>query len=261
MVRPVLSPAERDLKRLTEVNGSAVSAVVADVADHETRLVSAEGSISNHSTRLGTVEALAASNASVNTTQSTSISSLNSRMNAVELKPGVLNCTSTTRPSHVGGQLIYEIDTDDVRMSNGISWVWVANLGEPREWAAWSPTYTNLTVGDGTVLARYRVDGRTMHFTFDFLLGSTSAVGTNPQVNMPSGWECVSDARHVFAALAYDSSTTQYHNGVCYSGGSGSTSLSVRFGFAGSTVSASSPFTWTSGDRLRFSGSLEVQPS
>lgn len=266
MVRPVLSPAERDLKRLTEVNGSAVSAVVADVADHETRLVSAEGSISNHSTRLGTVEALAAVNATVNTNQTTSISSLNGRMNAVELKPGVLNCTSTTRPSHTGGQLIYEIDTDDVRMSNGVSWVWVANLAEPREWTAWSPTFTGITAGNGTVSARYRIDGRTLYWHYQIVLGSTSAVGTNPKLSTPSGWKVYNAGNTVQTyalgkAFAYDSSAGTFLEGGCYGSDSTDDVLTTRIIFGSTTVNAAAPFTWASGDILVVSGTCEVEPA
>lgn len=266
MVRPVLSPAERDLKQLIEANGSAVSAVEADVADHETRLVSAEGSISNHSTRLGTVETLAAANASANTTQSSLISTLDGRVDDIELKPGVFNCLSTTRPSHSGGQLIYELDTDDVRMSNGVSWVWVANLAEPREWTAWSPTFTGITVGDGTVLARYRIDGRTLHWHYQLVLGSTSAVGTNPKLSTPSGWKVYNAGNTVQTyalgkAFAYDSSAGTFFEGGCYGSDSTDNVLTTRIIFGSTTVTAAAPFTWASGDILVVSGTCEVEPS
>lgn len=35
---------------------------------------------------------------------------------------GVITCTSTTRPSHVEGRVIYETDTDKLKTSNGSAW-------------------------------------------------------------------------------------------------------------------------------------------
>jgi hypothetical protein len=52
-------------------------------------------------------------------------------------------------------------------------------------WTDWSPSYANLTVGDGTVVARYTQIGKTIVADFTFTLGSTSAVGTGPTVSLP----------------------------------------------------------------------------
>src|SRR5678815_1966659 len=45
-------------------------------------------------------------------------------------------------------------------------------------WSTWSPTTANLTLGNGTITARYRMSGKTGDFFFSFVLGSTSAIGT-----------------------------------------------------------------------------------
>ncbi len=52
-------------------------------------------------------------------------------------------------------------------------------------WQDWSPSYANLTIGNGTVTARYTQIGTTIHARFHFVLGSTSAVATNPVVGLP----------------------------------------------------------------------------
>lgn len=54
-------------------------------------------------------------------------------------------------------------------------------------WTAWTPTLTNMTLGNGTVTALYRRLGKTMDFRFRFILGSTSAVGTSPTFSLPAG--------------------------------------------------------------------------
>jgi hypothetical protein len=53
-------------------------------------------------------------------------------------------------------------------------------------WTTWTPTLTNLTQGNGTVLARYHQIGKTVRYRFRFVLGSTSAVGAAPvQITLP----------------------------------------------------------------------------
>lgn len=52
-------------------------------------------------------------------------------------------------------------------------------------WSNWTPTYANLTIGNGTVVARYFQVGKLVTARFDFTLGSTSAVGTTPSISTP----------------------------------------------------------------------------
>jgi hypothetical protein len=47
----------------------------------------------------------------------------------------------------------------------------------------WTPTYTNITVGNGTVIARYADFGNFVWAYFHFTLGSTSSIGTNATLN------------------------------------------------------------------------------
>lgn len=52
-------------------------------------------------------------------------------------------------------------------------------------WSTWSPTWANFTVGNGTVTARYKQIGKTVHVYLKFVAGSTSAFGTNPTFTLP----------------------------------------------------------------------------
>jgi hypothetical protein len=47
-------------------------------------------------------------------------------------------------------------------------------------WTAFTPSWTNLTVGNGTQIARYRKVGKTVDVYVNFTLGSTSSVGSSP---------------------------------------------------------------------------------
>ena len=132
---------------------------------------------------------------------------------------------------------------------------------DTQSWTSWSPTLVNGTVGNGTVTARYRILGGTMTFHIQWVLGSTSTVGTNPKFLTPSAWR-LHDATQLYVvspAMAYDSSAATFYSGVAGAFDSTDNVLSTRLIFGSSTVSATSPFTWASGDILAFSGSVEVE--
>src|SRR5687768_6393896 len=52
-------------------------------------------------------------------------------------------------------------------------------------WTAWSPSYTSITVGNGTVVAVYQQINKTVRWRFKFTLGSTSAIGAGPRLTLP----------------------------------------------------------------------------
>jgi hypothetical protein len=54
-------------------------------------------------------------------------------------------------------------------------------------WTAYTPTLTAVTVGNGTLTAKYLKLGKTLHIMINFTLGSTSAVGSQPQFSLPAG--------------------------------------------------------------------------
>lgn len=51
--------------------------------------------------------------------------------------------------------------------------------------AAWTPTYTNITEGNGSTVARYIQVGSLVHCYYGMTLGSTSTIGTNPRISPP----------------------------------------------------------------------------
>lgn len=95
----------------------------------------------------------------------------------------------------VAGLLRASTDTDDVRagaigfddtndeLEVGLGAA-VASIGLGA-WRTYSPTYVNVTVGNGTVVARYVRSGKFVAVHWELVLGSTSAIGTDPQVSVP----------------------------------------------------------------------------
>lgn len=131
--------------------------------------------------------------------------------------------------------------------------------GAALEWSTWSPSYSNLTIGNGTVDARYIRIGDTVHASFDFVLGSTSSVGTNAGISLPVTAE--NGAMAVGQCRLTDSGTASYGGFVNLNGTtqmlpqvmvtSGSYSRNVN-------LTPTVPFTWTTNDAIRLSITYEA---
>lgn len=62
----------------------------------------------------------------------------------------------------------------------------VAGTGSGWAWSAWTPTWTNLTVGNGTYsYSKYIQMGKAVFARLALVLGSTSVIGTNPAFTLP----------------------------------------------------------------------------
>lgn len=117
-------------------------------------------------------------------------------------------------------------------------------------WATWSPTYASLTIGNGTVVAKYGFFGRTVFLQWNFVLGSTSSVGSAPTVSLPVATAAGGTALLVGETAYYDTSAT-----TVYSGQTNGASPFTLFTWTVSganivrgSVSSTSPFTWATGD-------------
>lgn len=127
-------------------------------------------------------------------------------------------------------------------------------------WTTWTPTLSNLTLGNGTVVARYKLIGKTLHYHFRFTLGSTSAVGTGPAFTLPftphSSYVAFTD--NVGDGMLRDNSASQYRAGGWLTTTSGTTVQIFHSSTTTVTVTATVPFTWAVGDSLVCSGSIEL---
>jgi hypothetical protein len=95
-----------------------------------------------------------------------------SDVNTFLMQQAVITVTSTTRPtSPTTGMTIYETDTDLYRTWSGTAWRrLIANT------VTYTPT-TNITLGDGTLDARYTQLGDFYVVQFDLTWGSTTSFG------------------------------------------------------------------------------------
>ena len=119
-------------------------------------------------------------------------------------------------------------------------------------WVTWVPTPTNLTVGNGTLTAKYLELGHLVAVSVMFTLGSSSAVGTSPSLTLP----VTATTRGVWQAQYSDTGTAYYIGraealtGSLYFYRSFVTGADLQI----TAITASIPFTWTTGDIITIGG-------
>lgn len=127
----------------------------------------------------------------------------------------------------------------------------------PGVWTTWAPSWTNLTVGNGTLdFAKYMRIGNTIFIRVKFTFGSSSAMAGNPNFTLPVNTSA--DYSHslveTFAGMVSLRDASAGDTFVAVPVWQSSSTCSMRFiGGANSfqtAISSTAPFTWTTSDYL-----------
>jgi hypothetical protein len=120
-------------------------------------------------------------------------------------------------------------------------------------WTPYTPTWSNLTVGNGTVVAKYIQYGKLVFVEVTFSLGSTSSVSSAPTMSLP-----VAASSYVYldaVPVHYYDNTGLRHYGHLV--GNSSTTVGLLASTAAGAyvtavvVDSTTPFTWAVSDRIR----------
>lgn len=140
------------------------------------------------------------------------------------------------------------------------------SAGVQGEWIDWTPTWTGLTVGNGSAVARYIRYGKTFQFRVSFVAGSTSAftasfsfsLPATPRSDYATGVDVLGSALLSRSTAASRTVATGYLGGGSTVGlvvdGHDATNGYTTSRIVGSTV----PWTWSAGDTFGVSGSYEA---
>jgi hypothetical protein len=126
-------------------------------------------------------------------------------------------------------------------------------------WQAYTPSTTGLTIGNGTMEARYCRIGNTIHTVINFSLGSTSAITGDVTFGQPvnaaytSSGSCWLDDIGPFVVYA---GVCMIVNGAFYAR---AINTGVAYGLS-TALSSTIPFTWATSDVIRLQATYEVAP-
>ena len=155
------------------------------------------------------------------------------------------------------GIAVSAITPEKLLIGTGTSW----------PWRSWTPSWTNVTVGNGTVVAAYSQTGKTVNFHLRFTLGSTSSISGSitfsPPVAPLAELYLAATEGYVFGNVKFlDAATAAYLGYLQF--GTGSTNISIlalntaaSYGQQ-STTSSTIPFTFGTSDIIVCTGSYEA---
>lgn len=127
--------------------------------------------------------------------------------------------------------------------------------GSTWSWTDYTPTFTNFTLGNGTITyAKYKQLGKTVHVSLLVTMGTTSAMGTQPIFTLPvnAASYYVPDKSYVGNGNTIDTGTADYPALVSIKSSTTAVlfiSLTTTTHAQTANITASTPFTWTTGDR------------
>lgn len=138
-------------------------------------------------------------------------------------------------------------------LSNPIFPTYTNPTGFNGAWQSWTPTFTNLTVGDGTLTAKYTKVGKTVRGFVNLIFGSTTSISSSVSLTTPSTMANNLTWMPMGLVRMVDEGTDTYAGAVSVLT---ATTMLVQVNTANATysdyntISGSVPFTWTTSDRL-----------
>ena len=129
-------------------------------------------------------------------------------------------------------------------------------------WQSWTPTWTNLTIGNATVLAKYIQIGKTVFFRVQVTLGSSSVMGTAPDFTLPVTASAYNVRTKVCDVHIEDNGASNYR-------AQGTLLTTTTIGLVivtaatyispfGQNITSTNPFPWTTGDYFLMQGFYEA---
>jgi hypothetical protein len=126
-------------------------------------------------------------------------------------------------------------------------------------WQVWTPTWTNLSVGNGSVIARYAQVGKLVFYNISLTFGTTTSISGGVSVNYPVNATAASMITGTGVVL--DSSASKFFQVLTFLVSTSSQTFLVDYGAADGSlagITASAPFVWTTSDGIFVSGLYEA---
>ena len=166
----------------------------------------------------------------------------------VDAKGDLIAATAADTVSRLAVGTNGQVLTADSAEATGMKWATAASGAFT--FAAYTPTYTNLTVGNGTVTARYGQSGKFVFVDYKLVFGSTTSLTSAITFSLP-----VTALATVDQGSAYilDAATAEFISQVRLES---TTTVKViatqNASNIATQINSTFPMTWTTNDEIRF---------
>jgi hypothetical protein len=169
----------------------------------------------------------------------------------VDAKGDIIAATAADSVTRLAVGTNDQVLTADSTAATGLAYKSAATL---YPWTSWTPTYTNLTIGNGTATARYQQIGKTINVYWKLVWGSTTSLTAYPLISFPAtasygnfitGTSELIDTSAGIAILGgvyQEPGKTQFQPSFSTS----NTTYTTNAFITGNTL----PFTWTTSDEM-----------
>jgi len=168
-----------------------------------------------------------------------------------DAKGDLLTATANDTPARLAVGANDTMLVGDSTAGTGLSYKSATTL---YPWTAYTTTTSGITVGNGTLQARYAQIGKTVFVEIFFTLGSTSAVTGTPQFTLPATAKVSSYTFMNGTVSLGDYGAATYVGLAGNPTGSGiyiaAFNTSGTTGVEAASISATVPFTWTTNDYI-----------
>jgi hypothetical protein len=169
----------------------------------------------------------------------------------VDAKGDLIAASAADTPARLAVGANNTVLVADSATATGLKWAGA--------WTAYTPTLTNITLGNGGLSGRYSVIGKTVNFEIELTLGSTSVVSSYLQMTLPVN----ASARGSFQTMMYDDSAATWYEGYFRHQSNNSEmylyAILTNGAYASYYLSGNNvPFTWATSDYLTIRGSYEA---
>jgi hypothetical protein len=126
-------------------------------------------------------------------------------------------------------------------------------LNSEKTFSTWTPTWTNGTLGNGTLSGRYIQFGKLYVFKIDLVWGSTTSSSGSWQFSFPVSFRSSEGSVCVGMGEALDTGTGSYRLRLRQISGTVFSPIAGEGG-AAAILATAAPFTWVTGDELHILG-------
>jgi hypothetical protein len=254
---PTASDLVTDLPADFEVFGQAVDTSMADLKGGTTGQVLSKATNTNMdftwvTPQVGDITEVTAGVGILGGGTSGAVTISNGMATAIDAKGDLIVGTGADTFARLAGGTQNQNLAIDTGSVTGLKW-------QGGAWITWSPTINNVTIGNGTITARYQQTGNVIAFSIRVVFGSTTTIAGSPNFLMP----VAANSQAAFTCYILDTGVAAYVASAVIPNANLTTCFLDLIDTSSSRAlltafSSTSPFTWGTGDTFSVSGTYEV---